>query len=156
MRTTPLAILALVLVAASAAAVNARADADVPFKGTDVFASAVVGGSANVIQTVDVGHGVATHLGQFTMVASETIDFGALAVRDGKFTLTAANGDTISGTYSGTVTPGLTGYLVSGPLTGGTGRFAHAVGRIVFSGTFDAATFTGSDILTGSIGGLGG
>ena len=89
------------------------------------------------------------------MEASETVDFAALAGRDGVFTLTAANGDTVHGTYSGSILPGLTGYLVSGPITGGTGRFAGATGTVVFRGTFDPTTFTGSDEITGSISSVG-
>ena len=144
-----------VCVAFAAAAAAAGAGSGVPFKGKDTFGAAVIGGSGSVIETADSGSGTATHLGRFTMVAGETVDLVAMTVTNGRFTLTAASGDTISGTYSGTVQPGLTGYLVSGPITGGTGRFAGATGTIVFDGTVDAATFTGSDVISGTISSVG-
>ena len=147
-------LLAGVLVASFAAA-NVDAGVNVPLQGKDTFNAAVVGGSGSVIDTVDSGSGTVTHLGNFTMTASESVDFASMTVRNGTFTLTAANGDTVIGTYSGTILPGLTGYLVSGPITGGTGRFAGATGRIVFQGTFDASTGSGSDEISGTITSVG-
>jgi hypothetical protein len=145
-----------VLTAAFAfAAADAGAGDNVPLKGKDTFSAAVVGGSGSIVETSDRGSGTATHMGSFTMVASETVDFAAMTVTNGRFTLTAANGDTVSGTYSGTILPGLVGYLVSGPITGGTGRFVGASGEIVFDGTFDPATFTGSDVISGTISTVG-
>ena len=145
-----------VLAAALAlATATAGAGRNVPLVGKDTFVAAIVGGSGSVVQTADAGAGTATHLGKFRMVASETVDFGSLTVRNGVFTLTAASGDTLSGTYSGTIQPGLTGYLVSGPITGGTGRFVGATGTIVFKGTFDAATGTGSYVIAGTISSVG-
>jgi hypothetical protein len=137
------------------AAANAGADANVPFKGTDSFGSAVIGGSGAIVQTADSGSGVATHLGRFTLAASETVDFGTLAVTNGAFTLTGANGDTVSGNYSGHLLPSLDGYVVSGPITTGTGRFAGATGLVTFRGAFDPATFTGTDVITGTISSVG-
>jgi hypothetical protein len=148
-RTTLTTLIAVTVAALGAAA--AVAGNDVPFKGTDTFASALVTPPGTIVRTVDQGGGIATHLGRFTMVASETVDFGTGTVTDGRYTLTAANGDTVTGTYGGQILPGLTGYLVSGPVTGGTGRFAGATGTITFHGTFDPLTFTGSDVLTGTI-----
>jgi len=146
---------AILCVAALIAAANAGAGSDVPFKGTDSFASKAVGGSGNIVKTLDTGSGNATHLGRFTMAASETVDFGTLAVTGGTYTLTAANGDTVTGIYSGHILPTLDGYLVSGPITGGTGRFTGATGFIVWHGSFDLATFTGSDVITGTISSVG-
>jgi hypothetical protein len=150
MLRTTLTTLAAVAVAALGATA-AVAGHGVPFKATDTFSSALVGPAGQIVQTVDQGSGIATHLGRYTMVASETVDFGASTVTGGEYTLTAANGDTVTGTYSGHIFPGLTGYLVSGPVTGGTGRFAGATGTITLHGTFDPLTFTGSDVITGTI-----
>jgi hypothetical protein len=147
--------LAAFAAAAASAAASAGAGPEVPFKATDTFAAVPVGGSGAAVETADTGSGNATHLGRFTVTAGETVDFGTLTVTDGFFTLTAANGDTVSGTYAGHILPGLTGYLVSGPITGGTGRFADATGTITFHGTFDPVTFTGSDVITGSISAVG-
>jgi len=69
--------------------------------------------------------------------------------------MTAANGDTVSGTYSGQALPGLVGYVVSGPITGGTGRFAGATGFLVWHGTVDPAALTFADEITGTISSVG-
>jgi hypothetical protein len=156
MRQTILALtclLAGVLLIAPFAAANVGAVKSVPLTGKDTFSSTVIGGSGSVIYTADSGSGTATHLGRFTMTAGETVD--SMTVRNGTFTLAAANGDTVSGTYSGTILPGLVGYHVSGPITGGTGRFAGATGAIIFDGTVDPATLTGSDVISGTITSVG-
>jgi len=156
MRKTFLCAAALAAAVAFAVAVaDAGARDTVPLKGKDTFHARVVGGSGSSIETADSGSGTSTHLGDFTMTASETVDFASMTVTNGTVTLTAANGDTVSGTYGGTILPGLTGYLVSGPITGGTGRFADATGTIVFKGTFDPATGNGSDVIGGSISTVG-
>jgi hypothetical protein len=141
--------------AAAFAVAGAGAATNVPFQATDTFASALAGGSGSVIQTVDTGSGIGTHVGRYTLVGSETVDLGALTVTNGSLTITAANGDTVNATYSGTILPGLTGYVVSGPITGGTGRFAGATGYLTLNGTFDPLTFTGSDVITGAISTVG-
>ena len=146
------------LVAAAAlavAAVDASANDSVPLRGKDTFSSSIIGATGSAVETADAGSGTLAHLGRFTMVASETVDFATSSVTDGVFTLTAANGDTVRGTYSGTILPGLVGYHVTGPITGGTGRFLGATGSIVFDGTFDPLTFTGSDVISGSISTVG-
>jgi hypothetical protein len=140
---------------AVAAAGVATAGTEVPFKAKDDFAATVVGMVGSVIETSDTGTGEATLIGRYTMVAGEHVDLATGAITDGFFTLTAANGDTISGTYSGQALPGLTGYVVSGPITGGTGRFAGATGFLVWHGTLDAAALTGSDVVTGTISSVG-
>jgi hypothetical protein len=43
------------------------------------------------------------------------------------------------------------GYLVSGPITGGTGRFAGATGFLVWRGTVDPVAFTFTDVVSGWI-----
>jgi hypothetical protein len=111
----------------------------------------VVSTAGSVIQTADTGTGRASHLGRFRLVAGEHVDLATGAITDGFYTLTAADGDTISGTYSGRALPGLTGYLVSGPVTGGTGRLAGATGFLVWRGTLNPTTLTFSDVVRGWI-----
>ena len=71
----------------------------------------------SVIETSDSATGEAPHIGQYTMVAGEQVDLATGAITGGFFTITAANGDTLTGTSSGEALPGLTGYVVSGPIT---------------------------------------
>jgi hypothetical protein len=78
--------------------------------------------------------GQATHLGRFTWVSTElAVPVGPNTLHvQGSFTITAANGDELEGTYETTGTVDwetFTGYFI-GPywVTHGTGRFAQATG----------------------------
>ena len=69
-------------------------------------------------------------------------------------TLTAANGDALVHTTTGTVTPlDLPDVAFSGPMTfvGGTGRFAGATGSATFRGAANLATNTGAFSFEGSV-----
>ena len=92
--------------------------------------------------------------------AFEFINVQTLTVTGGAFTITAANGDTIQGTYEGAAAPtaveGVITYLVSGPITGGTGRFAGAAGMLTFSGIADLRTSVLSETISGQISNVGG
>jgi hypothetical protein len=132
-------------------AATASASSAIPMKATDAGSATIVGVSGSVIHTHDTGNGVATHLGRYTLDASEDVNLATGAIMNGSFTLTAANGDKVSGTYSGHALPGLTGYVVSGPLTGGTGRFADATGFLVWNGTLDPVALSFTDKITGTI-----
>lgn len=88
----------------------------------------------------ETAEGKATHLGRFTWVSVEYVDFhtipGGVAV-EGSFTMTAANGDRLFGEYTTTGFPDEAGDLIihgNYQFTGGTGRFAGATG----SGDIDA------------------
>jgi hypothetical protein len=138
-------------------AATSTAGSTVPLKAKDAGSGSPLGPPVgSVIQTADTGTGEATHLGRYSLTAGETIDLATGAVTNGHFTLTAANGDTVSGTYSGQALPGLTGYVVSGPITGGTGRFAGATGLLVWHGTLDPQALTFTDEITGTISSIGG
>jgi hypothetical protein len=144
-------VVVVALVAAVSAAIIATAGAgsDRPMVLKD-SGSASASGTLPVLETTDVAAGEGTHIGRYTMTAGEEVNFATGAITGGHFTLTAANGDTITGTYSGAAEPGLTGYLVSGPITGGTGRFAGATGFLTWHGTVDAA-FNFTDEVEGTI-----
>jgi hypothetical protein len=143
-------------VVASALVLGGTASADRGNQRSLPFYAVVAGMSVDangnpVIQTADSGSGRATHLGRFTLAAGEKVNLGTKTVTEGVYTLTAANGDTVTGTYSGQALPDLTGYLVSGPITGGTGRFAGATGFLVWHGKLDPVAFTFSDVIVGVI-----
>jgi hypothetical protein len=123
----------------------------VPLRAVDTGTAVGVPAGGSVIETTDTGSGRATHLGRYTLAAGEHVDLASGAITGGFYTLTTATGDTITGTYSGEALPGLTGYLVSGPVTGGTGRFAGATGFLVWRGTVDPTALTFSDVVTGWI-----
>jgi hypothetical protein len=87
------------------------------------------------LTNTETGRGHAMHLGLFQGASNETGHFtdvpGQLEIV-GSFTLTAANGDQVFGTYSTTAVIDAAAGLVhfDGPyvITGGTGRFANATG----------------------------
>jgi hypothetical protein len=114
----------------------------VPFTGRDMgtFTSSPTDGGQAVL-TEDSASGEATHLGRYALSAHESISLATLDVTAGSFTITDANGDKLTGEYSGkaftTDTPTIIRYEVSGPITGGTGRFANAHGVIAFFGIAD-------------------
>jgi hypothetical protein len=92
-----------------------------------------------VLLNTETGEVRGTHIGAGTWSSFETVDFCTdPAVGDviGEFTLTAANGDQIFGTYNTVVLAGDGTIAASGTydITGGTGRFEDATG----SGTIDA------------------
>lgn len=88
------------------------------------------------------GGGTATHVGRYTIVNSHCVDLSTGALTDGTFIKTAANGDRLFGTYSGSSAivqpPAPIGiFSVTGTLsfTGGTGRFAGATGTATMNGS---------------------
>jgi hypothetical protein len=112
----------------------------VPFKGSfegDAFvtpATTTPGFARTVSVDVDAtGH--ATQLGRFALLIPHQVDFPVgfptnPATSSGSYEFVAANGDTLSADFVGTVTP-ISGGLAAGEtatITGGTGRFAGATG----------------------------
>src|SRR5918997_1657665 len=81
-----------------------QAATQVPFKGTfdGVGVAADVPGDRCAVLTVHIqGPGTATHLGRLTTDQSHCASPTSLEFTDGEFTLTAANGDLLRGTYFG-------------------------------------------------------
>jgi hypothetical protein len=150
--------LTVAAIAALATAADARAGEQVPFKGSDrgTFTITPTADPA-VVFTQDVSFGVATHLGAYRLDAHEYVNLVTLEITGGAFTLTGANGDTISGTYVGTgaLNGAVVTYLVSGPVTSGTGRFAGASGTLTWSGFGDLVALTLADEISGTISAVG-
>lgn len=90
--------------------------------------------------------GIVTHLGAAKLYTSHKSDGSQIV--DGHFTLVAANGDKIVGTYDGKVTWDWVQGIAIGntvlKVTGGTGRFKQASGEITSTST---VTFMGWDVL---------
>jgi hypothetical protein len=142
---TPKSVLVCTLALAMMA--PAFAGDQVPFKGNlaalsvpDVTATNCPAGTIRFDVT---GGGYMTQLGAYTdsEFVCANLATGAFA---GEFTLTAASGDTVSGTFSGFLVT-LAGSLmqVTGghfTIIGGTGRFTGATGGGTPTGTVDVAT----------------
>jgi hypothetical protein len=132
--------------------------------GSDTFTFEIVANrpgcpAATSVSTSDSGSGQSTHLGRYTFTAGECINLSTPEpeVTLGFFTLTSADGATISGNYSGdaeytdaTNTSVL--YAVSGFITAGTGRFQTVTtGTFTFLGGANLSTGTGFDTIAGNI-----
>jgi len=124
--------LAVALAASSGAAASAE---ELPFK-------AKVMGNALLLPTNDpcvmsneaTGSGNATHVGRFAWATQESVDFctvpGGVAV-SGSFTLTAADGDQLQGSFTAVGQFDETGTLIIDgdyEIVGGSGRFTGATG----------------------------
>ena len=151
-----ISIVVLALIIGQAALANLAFGADeVPFRGSDQggfqLPGACPGGS---LEVVIQGTGRATRLGAYTYTATECFDpvSGTFA---GSSRLTAANGDTITGTYegqvSGTADPNVIAYQEVLAVNGGTGRFAGARGTFLVTGVANLLTLEYGQTLTGTV-----
>jgi hypothetical protein len=156
-RVTTLAILATTIAFSAAALVPANAAqtkvTHITARDHGTFVTSDL--TPPLVLTEDKGTGNATHLGRYSLKGSEVINQVTFEVTDGSFTITAANGDTIFGTYAGTAAgtsdPFVITYHVTGPVTGGTGRFKGASGELTWDGIANLATGELSDVATGWI-----
>jgi hypothetical protein len=141
------------LLGLAVAASRASAGEQVPFKGTFDAVSAQTP-IPPVVHDEITGEGQATHLGRFDVVVSATVD---LATRTGMgtYTFVAANGDTLTATFTGasqpTATPGVFLITENATITGGTGRFAGATGGFVVERLFEPATHAVTGRIAGTV-----
>lgn len=82
--------------------------------------------------TGNVAHGTGTHLGRFTSIHRQCVNFETLEFRNGTVTYHAANGDQLHATFEGflspTGEPGVLSFDNPAHPAGGTGRFTGAEG----------------------------
>jgi hypothetical protein len=77
--------------------------APVALRGTDVGKfTATPTSDPQVVVTSDAAVGEVTSIGSFTLRAAEHINLQTLEISQAHFTITAANGDRLMGTYKGT------------------------------------------------------
>ena len=152
---------AATLVAAAMVSVTTSTSArdQVPFRG-------VVSGSVISVTPLDECHqlsqavngGNGTHLGRFTGTAEFVLNVCDLTYV-GSYVFTAANGDTISGPFTGSFTPtavqGVFDNTETAFITGGTGRFAGATGTFNLGGQVNLNTGTFSFPWEGAISSVG-
>ena len=156
-RHSSAASLALAVLAVLGLAGPVAAGEQVPFKGSfeGVVTVTVTPGSPPIASANVNATGVATHLGQFTLAIPHSVIFTPTFPRtsSGFYNFVAANGDTLSASFTGLVNPipGVPGVLAaveSANITGGTGRFAGATGDFTVErvALIDPATGTGTTI----------
>ena len=123
----------------------------VPFRGSLAGTFTI---SGFPIATVSANlTGDATHLGRFTLALPHHVDLLATPPSAiGTFVFIAANGDMVSGTFTGVVAsvdPPVVHVTEAATITGGTGRFADASGGFIITralvlGSPDPATDPGT------------
>lgn len=127
----------------------ALAKADVPLKGSDAgdFGLGAPCGTNSFVVEIE-GAGQASQVGRYAYEASECFNV-VTNLYTGQFTMTAANGDEVRGTYSGqvhpTADPSRVRYLQAGTITGGTGRFAGTSGDLTMDGIAHFTSASGGD-----------
>ncbi len=117
--------------------VNAKMnESGVPFKASFETASRPLA-FPPILRLETTGTGIGSHIGKATLLAYPTINFTTpppFAVR-GTLVITAANGDEIFASFTGTRSvPNATGSFTINAtytITGGTGRFQNATGSFV-------------------------
>jgi hypothetical protein len=149
-------LIGLLVLPALALPMQAAANDTLPLKGSERGTFQLLGpceASGVIVDVTGTGH--STQLGHYSGHYRECLDPATGAVSAGTFTLTAANGDKVFGTYSGqavpTDTPGVVNFTDPGVITGGTGRFAGAGGTLTTSGLANLATGEYTGTITGSV-----
>ncbi len=134
---------------------HAPAIARTPFTASESGHFHSAGACVSGVHIVIAGVGRATHLGNYTYQATECVDLVTGEISNGVFTMTAANGDTLEGTYSGhggpTANPTIFAFDDAAVIRGGSGRFARTTGRFDSTGTADLQTGTYERRLSGTI-----
>jgi hypothetical protein len=141
------------MILTAAFAIPAAAQKQVPFKGTMQGLDEDSDFTPTTVKVTTKGTGIATHLGQFTFRLVNTVTFPA-GTSVGSATFTAANGDTISATVTGSgelIAPDLISIMETYTITGGTGRFAGAQGTFIVERLASPVTFMTSGSFLGSI-----
>jgi hypothetical protein len=135
------AALRLVALAAMTLTLNhsiALADDGMPIEGFLAASFTQSQPSPGIVDILANGVGKLTNVGNVSFQVHKTIDRNAtVPVFSGTFTITAENGDTLTGTYTAVTSgPDSGGFgIVTGQLTvtGGTGRFQSASGFVPFT-----------------------
>ena len=116
-------------------AAKVNMEKDRPFKGSYTTTSEILQ-PAPILKTRITGTGNVSQLGKSTFVALSTLNFTTQPpfTLAGTATFTAANGDEVYTSFTGTSTPTAQGMLdvsMTHIITGGTGRFQNATGSFV-------------------------
>ena len=130
-----------------------------PFGGrcdTDIEVSPPLAGDAPNVLRLHIEYVCQlTTLGRATAIAEQIVTFTGptTAIASNTTTYTAADGDQLFVTWTGTATTVDPNHIFSGPetITGGTGRFAGASGSTWVSGTANTSLLTGQFTSVGTI-----
>lgn len=132
---------------------------ELPFKGTlEGSFTFVPDPPPSTFASVDFAPltGNATHFGRFTVTGPHRVNLAATpAAAVGTFEFTAANGDTLTASFTGlgtpTATPGIASIVETATITGGTGRFAGATGSFIVERIVDLINLQTTGSFEGTI-----
>jgi hypothetical protein len=148
------ASLALAILAVLGLAGPVLAQQQVPFKGSLEGVVTVTPLKPPNVSVLVKATGNATHLGQFALAIPHTVN-RANRTATGTYQFVAANGDTLTASFSGKATPtstaGVLSIVETATITGGTGRFAGATGSFTCVRLYNTVTGTTAGSFTGTI-----
>jgi hypothetical protein len=155
MKRSNLLLTCLVLAVASLVSVvtPVAAGKQAPFKGT--LKGVVTRSGAPPVVSVNInGSGNATRLGHFTVSIPHSVNVVSRTAT-GEYIFVAANGDTLTATFTGastpTADPDVLSIVENATITGGTGRFAGATGSFTTERLYDTVAGTTAGCFSGSI-----
>ena len=131
---------------------SAPADLALPLRGRFAGSQSVTPGTIpGTAQVAVSAEGTATILGRFTIALPHTVTFATQSA-EGAFTIVAANGDRITGTFRGRAQVGpIVSIVEEADVTGGTGRFSGATGSFRIERVFNPAAGTTAGSFVGAI-----
>jgi len=130
---------------------GAGASQAVPFRGQMEGTQSLTPGQPPFATVNGSAAGTATLLGRFTVEFPHTVNTST-ATGQGIYTFTAANGDTLTASFTGAAQQGPIVHIVENAvITGGTGRFAGATGSFTARREFTPATGTVTGSFEGTI-----
>lgn len=144
-------LIAMALVLSSAGPV--AADEQLPFKGKLEGTVTVTPLDPPLATVVIEATGTGTRLGRFSLSVPHVVN-QAIRVGSGNYEFTAANGDTLTASFTGQATllaPGVLATTETATITGGTGRFAGASGGFIAERVFVVASGTTTGSFDGTI-----
>jgi hypothetical protein len=148
------------LITSATFAAYAAGPSDVPLRGTIAYQDAIspTNDPNCPISGMTIGTGTVSHLGKSAAVSTACISVnqGVYTILRSTISVTAANGDMLTGSYTGIFYPTGNGTLYelrNGTLTitGGTGQFANATGSGTLFTTEDLATGQGTTSVIATI-----
>ena len=148
------ASLALAVVVVLGLSGPVAAGEQVPFKGSFKGDVTITPLAPPFVAVNIEGSGKANHLGKFTVDIPHIVNrTNSTAI--GTYEFTAANGDTLTASFTGqgtpSGTPGVLAIVETATITGGTGRFVGATGSFTVKRLFDTVARTTAGSFEGTI-----
>jgi hypothetical protein len=153
-RHSSAASIALAVMAVLGLAGPGAAGEQVPFKGSLAGVVTIRPLNPPYVEVLVKATGNATHLGRFALAIPHIVNRANMTAA-GSYQFVAANGDTLTATFSGKATPtatrGVLSIVETAIITGGTGRFAGATGSFTCVRLFNTVTGTTAGSFNGTI-----